>query len=228
MRRAAMWLNLYGQEDNRHNLKKGVKTQKMSFYTFFELKYVGQPVWCKSYNQKKRILFNPKLSCPALRNPWFEPREFFQLLYGQIVSHLKAMSKRKKFQAPTPNCLEYLASITLMSLWMPYSSNLALLPTSWKCRVCNTKVQCIFSTSFNAWSSKLGPYLTYSLVHEMIYLLLELKNNKLATVRSRKKYYFYRASSMFKSTFHVLNNNDKSWLKTIHDRELRLLEASGA
>ena len=113
-------------------------------------------------------------------------------------------------------------------LWMPYSSNLALLPTSWKCRVCNTKVQCIFSTSFNAWSSKLGPYLTYSLVHEMIYLLLELKNNKLATVRSRKKYYFYRASSMFKSTFHVLNNNDKSWLKTIHDRELRLLEASGA
>ena len=88
---------------------------------------------------------------------------------------------KKKIQAPTPIFLEYLAFITLMSLWMPYSSNLALLPTSWKCRVCNTKVQCIFSTSFNAWSSKLGPYLTYSLVHEMIYLLLELKNNKLAT-----------------------------------------------
>ena len=82
--------------------------------------------------------------------------------------------------------LEHLVSITLISLWMPYSSNLALLPTSWKCRVCNTKVQCIFSTSFNAWSSKLGPYLTYSLVHEMIYLLLELKNNNVATFRSRK------------------------------------------
>lgn len=78
--------------------------------------------------------------------------------------------------------LEHLVSITLISLWMPYSSNLALLPTSWKCRVCNTKVQCIFSTSFNAWSSKLGPYLTYSLVHEMIYLLLEAQKQQCSNI----------------------------------------------
>ena len=148
------------------------------------------------YNQKKRIPFSRNLSSPALRNPWFEP----PWVLADQTSHAafvwpnsltcESNAQMKKIQAPTPNCLDYLASITLMSLWMPYSSNLALLPTSWKCRVCNTKVQCIFSTSFNAWSSKLGPYLTCSLVHEMIYLLLELKNNKLATFRSRKKYYF--------------------------------------
>jgi hypothetical protein len=37
MQRAAMWLNLYGRQAVRCKLKKGVKTQKMHFYPFFEL-----------------------------------------------------------------------------------------------------------------------------------------------------------------------------------------------
>ena len=37
MRRALVWLNLYGREDVRHKLKNGLKTQKMHFLPVFEL-----------------------------------------------------------------------------------------------------------------------------------------------------------------------------------------------
>ena len=42
MQRALMWLNLYGRQAVQCRLKRGVKTQKMHFYTFFDLttKYV--------------------------------------------------------------------------------------------------------------------------------------------------------------------------------------------
>ena len=34
-----MWLNLYGHQAVQRKLKKGVKTQKMHFYPFFELNF---------------------------------------------------------------------------------------------------------------------------------------------------------------------------------------------
>ena len=37
MQKALIWLNLYGRQVVRRKLKKGVKTQKMHFYPFFEL-----------------------------------------------------------------------------------------------------------------------------------------------------------------------------------------------
>ena len=37
MRRALVWLNLYGREAVRHKLKNGQKTQKMHFWPVFEL-----------------------------------------------------------------------------------------------------------------------------------------------------------------------------------------------
>ena len=37
MRRALIWLNLYGHEALRHKLKNGLKTQKMHFLPVFEL-----------------------------------------------------------------------------------------------------------------------------------------------------------------------------------------------
>ena len=37
MQRALMWHNLHGHQAVRSKFKKGVKTQKMHFYPFFEL-----------------------------------------------------------------------------------------------------------------------------------------------------------------------------------------------
>ena len=37
MRRALVWLNLYGRQAARHKLKSGLKTQKMNFLPVFEL-----------------------------------------------------------------------------------------------------------------------------------------------------------------------------------------------
>ena len=37
MRRALVWLNLYGREAVRHKLKNGLKTQKMHFLPVFQL-----------------------------------------------------------------------------------------------------------------------------------------------------------------------------------------------
>ena len=53
MRRALMWLNLYGREAVQHNLKNGLKTQKMHFLPVFELRVKGLSMGIKPVNRNR-------------------------------------------------------------------------------------------------------------------------------------------------------------------------------
>ena len=51
MRRAAMWLNLYGREAVRHKLKDGLKQAKNAFFVFFASFF-----FAKSHEKQSKVL----------------------------------------------------------------------------------------------------------------------------------------------------------------------------
>ena len=57
MRRALMWLNLYGHEAVRHKLKNGLKTQKMHFCLFKNFCFLTSNKNSRSLMSYKNFLF---------------------------------------------------------------------------------------------------------------------------------------------------------------------------